>query len=245
MNYLMKAIKSLVKIQTNENLGINTINARNLWEYLGIKTEFAKWIQRKIDKFEFIVGEDYTTIVKNVDRQKLVEYHVSIDMAKEMAMTENNQIGRDIRKYFIQVEKEYREISKNSSWINARTQGKLVRRELTDEIKRFVGYATKQGSKNADKYYVHISNLINRTVFEIESLRKAKDRNINIRDYSSGLQLANITVIESILMRKLIECIDFEMDYHDIYTELKTILKDYNQMVPTSKISLNNTTKIK
>lgn len=38
------------------------------------------------------------------------EYFLTIDMAKELAMVENNQMERNIRRYFIEVEKRYRAI---------------------------------------------------------------------------------------------------------------------------------------
>lgn len=41
---------------------------------------------------------------------KMKEYYITIYMAKELCMVENNEIGRKIRKYFIEVEKRYRSI---------------------------------------------------------------------------------------------------------------------------------------
>lgn len=46
---------------------------------------------------------------------RLIEYYVTIDMAKELCMVENNETGRNIRRYFIEVEKRYREIINNPS----------------------------------------------------------------------------------------------------------------------------------
>jgi len=40
--------------------------------------------------------------------QNSKEYYISLDMAKELSMVENNDKGKQARKYFIQVEKEFK-----------------------------------------------------------------------------------------------------------------------------------------
>lgn len=99
--------EELIRIEKHKN--IDVINARDLWEFLGSKTEFAKWITRRVDKYEFIEGEDYWIIVKNDDKSKgrpEVDYYITIEMAKELCMVENNEKGRIARKYFIACEKK-------------------------------------------------------------------------------------------------------------------------------------------
>jgi len=89
----------------------NSVNAREIHEYLGVKTVFANWIQRAIKKYDFLENVDYMVIAKNGKNLKggrpIQEYIVTIDMGKELAMLENNAKGKETRKYFIAVEKEY------------------------------------------------------------------------------------------------------------------------------------------
>ncbi len=40
--------------------------------------------------------------------RKSTDYHLTIDMAKELAMVENKERGRQVHRYFIQIEKEAR-----------------------------------------------------------------------------------------------------------------------------------------
>ena len=46
--------------------------------------------------------------IKRGGDRKTVEYIISLDMAKELAMITNTNKGREIRKYFIAVEKAFR-----------------------------------------------------------------------------------------------------------------------------------------
>jgi len=98
-------MNELIKIQ--ENNGIKTVNARDLWEALGSKQQFANWIASRIDGF--IAESDFT--VNRIINGKAVQYdyHLTIDTAKHIAMLERNEKGREIRQYFIEVEKKARE----------------------------------------------------------------------------------------------------------------------------------------
>lgn len=106
----MNEIINITKATINDE-EVNAVNARELWQKLGVKTQFNHWIGRRIKDYGFEDGVDFT-VVKNghgVNGQfKPTEYIISIDMAKELAMVENNERGREIRRYFIEVEKEFR-----------------------------------------------------------------------------------------------------------------------------------------
>jgi phage anti-repressor protein len=99
----------LLPIYENENKE-KLINARELHEKIENKRQFANWIKQRIEQYGFIENEDYICFNKFVKADKygnktMKEYYLTIDMAKELAMVENNQIGRKIRRYFIEVEK--------------------------------------------------------------------------------------------------------------------------------------------
>lgn len=88
------------------------VNARELHEKLGNKKQFANWIQLRIEQYGFVENQDYEVFnqkVKNSNGgRSRKEYALSLDMAKELCMVENNDAGRRIRKYFIEVEKKAR-----------------------------------------------------------------------------------------------------------------------------------------
>ena len=107
---------NIITITKNEigNAELNSVNARDVHSYLEVNTKFADWIKRAIVKYDFKENIDFT-ILKNEYAEKWefspTEYIVTMDMAKELAMLENNPKGRETRKYFINCEKELQKSS--------------------------------------------------------------------------------------------------------------------------------------
>lgn len=86
------------------------VNARELHSQLMSKQKFADWIKNRIDNYGFIKGEDFfISLGKSTGGRPSQEYYLMIDTAKEIAMVENTEQGRAIRKYFIEVEKRFRQ----------------------------------------------------------------------------------------------------------------------------------------
>lgn len=107
----------LIKVSKNE-LGQQTVSARDLWKFLNVNYDFSTWIKRRIEKYDFIENEDFIIVslipqkcgIKRGGDRKSIDYILSIDTAKELAMIENNSTGRAARRYFIQCEKRYRKL---------------------------------------------------------------------------------------------------------------------------------------
>ena len=96
--------------QTINGNAVETVNARELHEFLESKQDFSTWIKNRIEKYEFVENQDYVSLHKKMEREiggtTRIEYFVSVGMAKELAMVENNAKGRQARKYFIECEKQ-------------------------------------------------------------------------------------------------------------------------------------------
>ena len=112
-------MQELIKINQTEIDGqmVNTVNARDLYEFLGVKTRFNDWIQRRIKEYGFIEGVDYVVLkpTQNCvgiqsDSQNKVEYHVSTEGGKHIGMVENNEKGFQIRDYFIDCERRLKQV---------------------------------------------------------------------------------------------------------------------------------------
>ena len=100
-------MNDLIKIESHEISGatVQTCNARDLWEFIESKQEFSNWIKGRIEKSGFVDGEDFTVDKFINGRATVIDYHLTIETAKELAMVENNDKGREVRRYFIECER--------------------------------------------------------------------------------------------------------------------------------------------
>ncbi len=104
------------------------VNARDLHGYLDVGRDFSTWIKARVEQYGFEHSLDYLTISRSPERgssanefspergktsnsggRPTVDYFISLDMAKELAMVERNEKGREARRYFIECEKRLKE----------------------------------------------------------------------------------------------------------------------------------------
>lgn len=104
-------------------------DARTLHAYLGASYQFTDWLNARVEKYGFEVGKDYAiawenskakiasekfeakmvsekTEIKKRGGHNRTDYHLSLNMAKELSMVENNDQGRAARRYFIECERK-------------------------------------------------------------------------------------------------------------------------------------------
>lgn len=87
------------------------VSGRQLHEALGVKTRYNDWFNR-MTEYGFIENQDYLAITqKRVTAQgnstNQVDHVIKLDMAKEIAMIQRTERGKQVRQYFIQVEKDF------------------------------------------------------------------------------------------------------------------------------------------
>lgn len=109
---IKKYMEEIIKI--TEYNGKRAVNARELHQFLESKQDFSTWIKGRIEKYGFVENQDFSTAPQiygtaNGGYSQRTEYALSVDMAKELSMVENNEKGRLARKYFIECEKIARE----------------------------------------------------------------------------------------------------------------------------------------
>lgn len=98
---------------TINNESVLLCDARALHTFLEVGKMFAHWIKDRLTEYEFVENQDYVIACQNGQAKirgghNRKDYHLTLDTAKEVAMVERNEKGRQIRRYFIECEKQLR-----------------------------------------------------------------------------------------------------------------------------------------
>lgn len=127
-------------------------------------------------------------------------------------------------KQFEFYEDQHNQNKYNPDHIEARTSTKATTRFKTDLIKEFIPYAIAQAeligeicgyAKKPENCYINYSAVINNNVFNIAKGLK------NPRNYMTVEQLGIVEGAERLTIKTMRELMAVNMDYHDIYKEVK------------------------
>ena len=124
-------MKELIKIITNEE-GQQLVSARELHEFLESKRHFTDWMKTYISEnndYGFIENVDFTRIHAGVNPTNgipIIDYAVTINMAKELSMLSKTEKGKQARKYFIKCEEKLKEELQNKELTEADRIVKLL-----------------------------------------------------------------------------------------------------------------------
>lgn len=176
-------------VTTNEH-GQQIVSARGLYKELGTKQRFSAWFNNNKEMFD--EGTDFNRCTSgtpvtggNGNVQYLEDYTLTIDMAKELAMMSRSSNGKEVRLYFIEVEKQF-----NSPEM-------MMARSL------------QYANQTLLQYDKHIKEL-NTTIEEqkpkvemVEKLLEADDANISMADFAKVLANYGIKMGRNTLMKEL------------------------------------------
>lgn len=102
-------MKELIKVKQEEinSQQVKTVNARELHSFLKSKQDFTTWVKKRINQYDFVEDLDFVCLHKKMEANNatLTEYHLTLDMAKEISMVERNKKGKEARQYFIECER--------------------------------------------------------------------------------------------------------------------------------------------
>lgn len=105
------SLEVLVKIEVNKNQE-PIVSGRELHEFLGLKTPYRQWFGR-MKEYGFDEDVDFTQFTQKSTSsnasgvQATTDHVMKLDMAKELSMIQRNEKGKQARRYFIEVEKQY------------------------------------------------------------------------------------------------------------------------------------------
>ena len=83
----------LIKLQPQTINGntVETVSARELHEFLGNGDMFANWIKHRVEKYGFVENQDFVSFLVATKKpnggRPSQEYFITLDMAKQLAMS--------------------------------------------------------------------------------------------------------------------------------------------------------------
>lgn len=100
-------MQEIINVNLNDNHE-PVVSGRQLHEALGVKTAYKDWFPR-MTEYGFVEGQDFcSNLSESTGGRRAVDHIIKLDMAKEIAMIQRTDKGKQVRQYFIQVEKDFR-----------------------------------------------------------------------------------------------------------------------------------------
>lgn len=178
--------------------GEKVVYGTELHRVLESKTDFSNWVKRRLGECDAKENEDYALSSPNLANKKRggfnkKEYIIKLDTAKEMAMLERNEKGKQVRRYFIQVEKKYKEARDAVAEFNERVleilqnqserieglEKHLRKNDISDDIRVLSDKDIRTRTKKLNKMTARIADLRGTTKMRILHLmyRTMEERN--------------------------------------------------------------------
>lgn len=111
MNKLKVIENDLVPVYETST-GEKVVYGSELHEVLGAPSVYREWVKRRLSDIDAIENEDFQGVeISTPSGQTKKDHIIKLDAAKEMAMLERNEKGKQVRRYFIRVEKKYKAAS--------------------------------------------------------------------------------------------------------------------------------------
>jgi phage anti-repressor protein len=113
----------LIKISVNAE-GQTVVSARDLHAFLEVKTEFAKWCERMFE-YDFRENIDFNSVKidevriegSRTVKREIIDYALTLNCAKEIAMIQRNERGKQARQYFIDCEMKLKAVQASTNFL--------------------------------------------------------------------------------------------------------------------------------
>ncbi|EOA6646286.1 antA/AntB antirepressor family protein [Campylobacter coli] len=215
-----------IQIYNDKTIGaeINSANAREIFQFLNSEQEYSNWIKNRISHYNFIENQDYIIELVYTKGRPRKEYYVTLDMAKELCMVENNEKGC----YFIECEKRLKNLEQEKMQKLAFHQSLGYKSQLKQQKEYY------ENKIKALKYDLEKKNELSPkrklSKEELLELRKILARDygmICIKEWEMSLVAEKIgkdTVFEAVL-KKLGKELDYWKNYEEYEEKWRKILR--------------------
>ncbi|EPP1197415.1 antA/AntB antirepressor family protein [Campylobacter coli] len=219
-----------IQIYNDKTIGaeINSANAREIFQFLNSEQEYANWIKNRISHYDFIENQDYIIELVYTKGRPRKEYYVTLDMAKELCMVENNEKGRQARRYFIECEKRLKNLEQEKMQKLAFHQSLGYKSQLKQQKEH---YENKIKALKYDlEHKKELSFKRKLSDEELLELRKILARDYGmlcIKEWEMSLVAEKIgkdTVFEAVL-KKLGKELDYWQNYEEYEEKWRKILR--------------------
>lgn len=166
----------------NELLKVNydndriTLSARELHKFLGVTERFGNWFER-MNQYGFQESIDYLgrKVFNTQAHQELQDYEITLDMAKEIAMIQRSDKGKEVRQYFLELERKWNspEAVMNRALEYSRKQVKALMEEKqglieeNNQLKPKALFADAVSASNESILIGQLAKLIRQNGYEI------------------------------------------------------------------------------
>lgn len=166
----------------NELLKVNydndriTLSARELHKFLEVTERFGNWFER-MNQYGFQESVDYLgrKVFNTQAHQELQDYEITLDMAKEIAMIQRSDKGKEVRQYFLELERRWNspEAVMNRALEYSRKQVKALMEEKqglieeNKELKPKALFADAVSASNESILIGQLAKLIRQNGYEI------------------------------------------------------------------------------
>jgi phage anti-repressor protein len=114
----MQALIPVVDFQIGDAM-VPAVNARELHAFLGNRDNFTTWLRDRATQYGFVDGKDFASFLENSKKplggRPSKDFMISLAMAKELAMVERNDKGKQARLYFIACEQRMLQLASQAA----------------------------------------------------------------------------------------------------------------------------------
>lgn len=155
------------------------VSGRTLHRELGVGTEYAKWMTR-MTEYGFVEGQDFNSVKIDEVRQEgnrhvkreITDHALKLDMAKEIAMIQRTEKGKEVRQYFIQVERDYNSPEKIMARALLMANNKVLSLETqVEELKPKALFADAVAASKTSILIGELAKLLNQNKVKIGGTR--------------------------------------------------------------------------